>query len=370
MKTDMKKLQITLIVCSLLCAVSILVSTVIISSLAGRLDSQTAYERWSADGTAMAQLSAFISPEAGLTSNAVEHSFTSALDSALVNASISPASEDSRIYAFAYSAEGSVTMSRTGEFGKTLKGGVSARVVACGADYFLFHPQKMLSGWYFSTTDILNDCVVIDNDLAWQFFGSADVVGQMLKINGRECYISGVCENGESGDYAEFYGDVPRIFVPYSFAEELLGSLSVTVVELTSPNPVGGFAMEMFKGALPANEALCEYVENSERFEDEYLRGRLLGTASRGVRTKPVAYPYYENTAIKLQDRAANVYIFKLIPTVLLVLVAAFEIILVYIKRKAIIGAMLARISRFVRDRRQNKRHRAAKINQKGEDLT
>ncbi len=365
----MKKLQLTLAILALICLVSILVSTLVIGAMREKLSSQTVVGRWSADDTAMAQLSAFVSPEAGLRSEAVQRSFTASLDAALVNASISPANEDSRIYAYAYSAEGSVTLSRTGEYGKTLKGGVSATLVACGADYFLFHPQNILSGWYFSTTDILNDCVVIDNDLAWQFFGSPYVVGQMLKINGSECYISGVCENGASGDYSEFYGDVPRIYVPYSFAEELLGEIYVEAVELVAPNPVGGFAMDMFKKALPADEELTEYIENSARFEDEYLRERLLGTASRGVRLKPVSYPYFENTAIKLSDRAAMVYLLKLIPIIILVLIAAFEIILLYVKRGAIFNATFGRIRRIVRDRRQNKRHRAEKNYIEGETI-
>lgn len=370
MKTDMKKLQITVAVTALICCASILVSTLIIGAMSVRLQSQTVSERWSADGTKMAQLSAFVSPEAELSAETLERSFTASLDSALVGASISPANEEARIYAVGYSAEGSVTLSRTGEYGKTLKSGVSATVVACGADYFLFHPLTMLSGWYFSTTDILNDCVIIDNDLAWQFFGSADVVGQMLKINGRECYISGVCESGAAGDYSEFYGDIPRMYVPYSFAEELLGSLPVTVVELVMPDPVGGFAMEMFEDNLSVDEELCEYVENSARFEDEYLRERLLSVASRGVRTKPVAYPYFENTAIKLSDAAANVYIFKLVPIIILILSAALELIILYVKRKAIFGAVRARISRFLRDRRQNKQRKIQKttdINSEGD---
>ncbi len=354
----MKKLQVIFTACAAVCAISVLVSTLIIGSMAVRLDSQTAYKRWAGDGEAVAQLSAFMAKDAGLTSEDMERSFKSAIDSALVRESISPANESARIYALAYSAERRVSLSRIGEYGKTVKSGVSAMAVACGGDYFLFHPLKMLSGHYFSTSDILNDMVVIDNDLAWQFFGSPNVVGKSLIINGRECFISGVSEDGRSGEYSEFYGDVPRVYMSYSFAEEIFGDIYIETAEITLPNPVGGFAEKLFSENLPVDDALCEIKENSARFTDKNLRKRLFGIAERGVRTKPIAYPYFENTAVMLTDAAANVYIFKLVPIIILSIIACAEVIILYIKRRAIFGWAAERIKRRVRDAKQNRKHR------------
>lgn len=360
----MKKLQLTFLIAAALCVLSILASSLAIGAMASKLNSQTAAERWSGDGSSVAQLSAFISPEAGVARSDIERGFTKSVEQELVNASISAADDDARLFAYSYSSEGSATLSRLNEYGRTVKSGVSARVVACGADFFIFHPLKMLSGHYFSTTDILNDFVVIDNDLAWQFFGSSDVVGRTLKINGRDCYISGVCESGRDGEYSEFYGDTPRIYVSYSFAGEILGELPVTTVETVMTAPVGGFAMQIFESALGADKNYTEYIENSARFDDDSLRALLGDYNSRGVRTKPVAYPYWENAAVKLTDAAALVYLFKLVPIVLLALILAAEVVIIYTKRRAIVGAVRDRISTALRNRRQNKR---AKARKKGE---
>ncbi len=365
----MKRFQITAIVTAVLCLVSILISSLIIGAMSRRLLSETAHERWSGDGTAYAQLSAFVSPEAGLTREDVEYSLKDALDRALVDASIAPANESARIFALGFGAEGSGVVSRTGEYGKVIKNGTSAVISACGGDYFLFHPLEMLSGHYFSTTDILNDCVIIDNDLAWQMFGSSDVVGMSVRINGKECFVSGVCESGGDGEYSEFYGDTPRVFVPYSLAEELLGNVPVETVEVTLPSPIGGFAMKMFSENLRVDEELCEFKENSERFTDKYLRDRLLGISDRGVRTKPIAYPYFENTAVKLSDAAAGVYIFKIVPIVILVLILTVEVVILYIKRRVLISAAASAVKRIARDIRQNRRSKKQKNIIKGEDI-
>ncbi len=355
----MKRFQIAAAIIAILCAISFGASALIIGGMAGKLASQTAAQRWAGDDTKLAQISAFISPEEGLRADALERSLPTGIDSGLTEWSIAPANDSARIYAYAYSAEGDVSMMRVGDYGKVVKSGVSARAVACGKDFFLFHPLKLLSGHYFSTTDTLNDYVIIDNDLAWQFFGSADVVGRELVIGSRVVYISGVCESGSDGDYAEFYGEKPRVFLPYSLAEELLGSLPITTVEIVLPDPITNFAMGLFQENLGVSENYVEFIENSARFSDTYLLDLLTNSASRGIRLKPVAYPYWENTAVLLTNAAATVFLFKLLPIVIIALLIAAEIVLLYIMRKKIIRYFGDKLQRAKRSFQQNRRKKS-----------
>ena len=334
----MKKFQITAGILAILCLLTIGISTLVQNRFAGKLTSQQVCERWASDGSRYAQLSAFISPNAGYDAGQAGYSLPTAIDSALVNASISAANDSARLYISAYSAEADVSLSmRSQETGQIAKSGVGAAAMGVGADFFQFHQLKLLSGQYFDPTEeILNEQIIIDNNVAWQFFGSPDVVGKELLVNGRRCFISGVCEVDE--DYARFYGEKGRIFMSYSLLSELNGELPITCVELCMPDPVKGFALDILKQNLGAQEKYVEYVENSARFTDSGLLSRLGSFSERSVRERLVTYPYWENTAVMLVDKAAILYIFKLIPMVLLALLILSELILAYVKRRAIFG--------------------------------
>lgn len=46
----------------------------------------------------------------------------------------------------------------------------------------MFHPLKLITGSYFSGNDLMQDYCIIDQDAAWQLFGSNDVVGMTVYI--------------------------------------------------------------------------------------------------------------------------------------------------------------------------------------------
>ena len=358
----MKKFQITAAILALLSLVSFAVSTLAIGAMAGKLQSQTAAVRWSADGSRTAQVSAYLSPEAEVSADSLARRMPDAIDAGMLEWSLEPARESARLWAWSYSAECDVTIAREGDVGKTVKSGVSARAVACGGDFFLIHPLVMLSGSYLPTGTVLDDWAVIDNDLAWQLFGSPDVVGREIIVSGRRVTVTGVTETGSDGEDAAFYGEKPRIFLPYSLAEAVAGDLPVTAVEAVMPDPVSGFALELFEKAVGAEEHYVEYIENSARFTDAALRKTLASANSRGVRTTPVAFPYWENTAVTLTAAAANVYLAKLLPVILLALLIAAEVVTAYVCRRRIFAYFGDKIARFVRDRRQlREMKRAAK---------
>lgn len=355
----MKKFQITAGILTAVCLIIFAVTAVVQASLGLQLDTQSVCDRWAADGARYAQLSAFISPDAGVDANDIEGSMVQSLDSSYVEASID-ANENARLYAYAYSGETTVTLSKKNqETGMTAKSGVRAAALGVGADFFIFHPIKLLTGSYIDTYDnVLNDTIIIDNDLAWQFFGSPDVVGQQLIVNGRVCYISGVCEPDE--DYAEFYGEYPRLYMSYSLLSKLAGDLSVTCTEVCMPDPVKSFASDIFEKSLGISDEKLEIVENSRRFTSSGLFERLKSFSRRSVRTKLVAYPYWENAAVILADRAAILFIGKLIPIAVIFVLIVIELVIGYRRRKIFLDFIKRKIStgweHFRQDRRRKQR--------------
>lgn len=119
--------------------------------------SQMMAERWSADG-GVAQISCFFSVNAAITEDRIIE-FEHTIDGALTDAAVIQESENpgARLWADAYSADGKITLS-------TDRGTVSADAIGIGGDFFLFHPQKLLYGAYFSGNDLMQDYCVIDED--------------------------------------------------------------------------------------------------------------------------------------------------------------------------------------------------------------
>ncbi len=69
---------------------------------------------------------------------------------------------------------------------------ITARAFGVGGDFFTFHPLKLLSGSYFDGEDLNKDGVVIDENVAWQLFGSNNVAGMYVEINGVQYPVRGV----------------------------------------------------------------------------------------------------------------------------------------------------------------------------------
>lgn len=146
---------------------------------------QTAASRWSSKKNA-SQVSCFFSVGSGITEDQIidfEHTVDSALtDASVVQESVNPGA---RLWADAYSADGSVTISSD-------KGNMTADAIGIGGDFFLFHPVKLLYGSYFSGNDLMQDYCVIDEDAAWQLFGSNNVAGMTVYIGGIPHIVTGV----------------------------------------------------------------------------------------------------------------------------------------------------------------------------------
>ena len=268
--------------------------------------SQTAAERWGGSG-AVSQVSCFFSVGAGITEDRIMD-FEHSIDKALTDASVIQESENpgARLWADAYSADGQVTIS-------TDKASITADAVGIGGDFFLFHPVPLLYGAYFSGNDLLKDYCVIDEDAAWQLFGSSDVAGMVVYIGGIPHVVTGVVER-PSGRLAEAAGlDRTLVYVSYESLEENGKSNGINHYEIVMPNPVSGFAENYIRENLGADEKETEVLENTSRYSFLSRCQLLLEFGTRSMNGKAIIYPYWENIARGYEDILALLTLFELL---------------------------------------------------------
>lgn len=294
-----------------------LVLLIVINHMIAGQDSQQMAKRWSEKDN-VAQVSCFFSVDAEITKDDIlmfEHN----IDSALTDASVLPESENpgARMWADAYSADGRISLSSD-------RATVSADAIGIGGDFFLFHPLKLVSGAYFSGNDLMQDYCVIDEDAAWQLFGSSDVAGMMVYISGVPHIVTGVVER-PAGRLAETAGlEGTLIYVSLGTLEDLGTSYGINHYEIVMPDPVTSFAYNHVKEHLAPDDKTVEVVENSGRFS-LLSRLKLIGQfGTRSMNGKGIIYPYWENMARGYEDILTVLtllqILFLLYPTVLAVI--------------------------------------------------
>lgn len=285
--------------------------------LAVKQDSQMMAKRWSKEGGA-AQISCFLSQGAGFDENSIM-GFEYGLKNALKEASIVPdsANPSARLWAAAYSATGQITLLAD-------RGSATVNAIGVGGDFFLFHPLKMEKGSYFDGNDVNKDYCVVDEETAWQLFGSNDIAGQMITISGIPHIITGVYSR-EVGRFAEAAGlDKPLVFVSYETLSTYGIANEIGCYEVVMPNPVKNYAFNYVLENIGVQETEVEILDNSGRYSFVSLVQSLAEFGTRSMNGKAIIYPYWENIARGYED----VLILLLVLEVLFI---AYPIILIVI---------------------------------------
>ncbi|MCH5275209.1 MAG: ABC transporter permease [Lachnospiraceae bacterium] len=282
-----------------------------------KLDAQNMALRWSEDGD-VSQISCFFSREAEMSENNLIY-FRHALDTALVEASIVVDSENpsARLWVDAYSADGRVTIT-------SRRASVDVSAVGVGGDFFLFHPLKLMAGAYFSGSDLMQDHIVIDEDVAWQLFGSNNVDGQMVTIGGVPHMIAGVIrrEDGRMADAAGLSSSI--VYVSYSTLEQYGTNYGLNTYEIVMPNPVTGYAKSYVMENIGVTGNEVEIVENTTRYSLLSRFKLLMQFGTRSMNSKAIIYPYWENMARGYEDILTLLLVltllFLLYPTILIII--------------------------------------------------
>ena len=327
---NLTKRQIVLAITAAVSLMIFLILTIISVSLRKGLDTQNMAGRWSEDG-GVSQVSCFFSQNAAVDENTIK-SFEHSLDAALQEASIVSDSPNAgaRLWADAYSATGKLTL-------VSKRGQTEVNAVGAGGDFFLFHRLQLVSGSYFAGSDLMQDKIIVDEDIAWQLFGSNDIVGQQVTIDGIPHLICGVIKR-DSGRLNDFAGNgSSTVYVSYDTLQKNLSkrgqNAHINHFEVVMPNPVKDFAVGIVKERIGVAENEMELVENTSRFGLLPLLQIVSDFGMRSMNGKAIIYPYWENIARGYEDILALILVFRMLFLLYPVVIAVIYIIFLWRNR-------------------------------------
>ncbi|MCR5624794.1 MAG: ABC transporter permease [Lachnospiraceae bacterium] len=233
------------------------------------------------------------------------------------------------------------------------------KAMLVGADFFIIHPIPLVSGTYFTENDPDKFRVIIDENLAWNLFGSPDICGKELIISGHIYTIAGVVESGYTNFSKIAMGTANRMYLPYqsyvNYSKSSSGDMTskstssdtnasvaqdagsdadvspenfpITCYEVVMPDPVKNFALNIVKKAMNISTDNSEATKDSEvlNFEgievvditSRYGFLTLLSNAKnfyyRAMKTNAIIYPYWENEARMVEYNASIFYLLLVI---------------------------------------------------------
>lgn len=309
MKKMRNNLSLKSIILAIACVISLVLFGVLIllsNWLIGKQETQQAAQRWSAKKDA-AQISCFFSVNASVTRDKIDE-FSHSIDSALEEASIVSESPNgnARLWADAYSASGKITL-------QSNIASTTVDAIGIGGDFFLFHPVKLVNGSYFSGNDIMQDYCILDELTAWKLFGSNNIAGQVIEINGVAHVITGVVEHSDSKLYKAAGLDEAMVYVSYDTLSKYGICNGINHYEIVMPNPVSSYALNYVTEHIGVSENDVEIVENSKRYSVLNRIKQISRFTTRAMNGKAIIYPYWENVARAYEDILAIIMFFILL---------------------------------------------------------
>lgn len=300
----------------IICITALLILVLYTKALSDRLYDQQAHKRWSDDGGA-AQISCFYPVTMEELDDYYFLNLEHNLEQSLKDASIQASSQNGKIFADALSVTGTIDM-------KSDYGTATIKAVGVMNDFFLFHPVELLDGNYIGGDMLMQDGVIIDEDAAWQLFGSSDIVGMKVMIAGVPHYIAGVAKRAD-GHFEEAAGLSKSVcYVSLSTLKQYGIIDAGYTYEIIMPNPVNDFAMKAVNDALKDEDKKIDVIENSKRYQFYPLLIDLKDFGIRSMSRKGIVYPYWENIARGYEDLFARLLLIKIIltfiPSILLII--------------------------------------------------
>ena len=275
--------------------------TIFINVTVGKLYDQTCADRWSDEGD-FAQLTCFM-PVGEMPDEYFFLNIAHTIEEKYKEQSIEAPAEG-RLFVDAYSVEGNLNLS-------TDNGSVTLHTIGVTDDFFLFHPVSMIGGSYFNDDMLMKDGILMDEDAAWQLYGSNDVVGMPVYVGGVPLYIRGVVDRSE-GHLEEAAGLEKSVGYVSMETINAYGEIqSGCTYEAIMPNPVEGFANKIFTEAIGDSDNKNIIIENSERFSGSNLWKTAKEFGVRSMTRKNIVFPYWENVARGYEDYLSVVYVVK-----------------------------------------------------------
>lgn len=342
-KSVFTKKRVIILAVNLVCLTLSMIFSIVSDIQINGLTSQNGAEKWQNQNKDIdyTQISCFFSDDSGMTENSVD-AIRNAIETAMTSASVK-SDETSRLWIDTYTS----TVGKY-EVSGTKRGSAQTEIIAVTSDFFLIHDFDFVNGSYFHEEELSENGVVIDNSLAWQIFGSDDVIGMTVEINSVSFYVAGVVDIPRCDAEKKTYGNLPRAYITYNSAEKIgAESLHVECYEVVMPNPVKNYAYNAINDFVSTQyENTSHTVENTTRFSLSNNFRRLKELSDTAIIDNSVSFTWWENSArvteIKVSLNLFAIIIFLIVPiiTLIILLIKTFR----FVKSKHILKCIFNKI--------------------------
>lgn len=269
----------------------------------GLYDQQMA-ERWAKEG-GFSQISAFFA-EGAVEDVDYFQGINLSVDKALQEATIVTENENARLWISAVSRRGEAILS-------SQRATLETEVIGVTGEFFQFHPQKIVTGSLFSEDSMMQDGIVIDEETAWQLFGSSDVAGMQVMIGQVPHFITGVIDRpkGRMNEAAGLKKSV--CYLSMDSLENYGSATGGFTYELVMPNPIKGFALSSMQKIFGVENEEVVVLENSTRYRWISLLNVVKNFGIRSMSVQGIVYPYWENLARGYEDILACTLLMKVV---------------------------------------------------------
>ena len=294
-KTRDKKKGLFWQICCLVLALAALGCFAAVMILGRLLPSQQAAKRWQGQGdTSYGQVTCLLPVDEKIDLNEIYKFRYAILDQ--LRADGFEADTDTRLFRDAWSTGGKLRVS-------SALGHGDVSVTAVGGHFFDFHPLRLYSGSYISEEDLMKDQVLLDEETAWLLFGSTELQGMQMEIEGQPFVVAGVIQREQDFASKRAYTAGRGIYMSYDAYVRLTEEDGADCYELVLAEPVKDHTVSFVREKFPIGQG--EIVDNAERFGFWALLKTVGKFGSRSMQTQGVIYPYWENAARSVEDWSA-----------------------------------------------------------------
>lgn len=259
---------------------------------------------WSLDGDS-SHIGVYISSEKKFSVTDIMK-FRDSLSKKLEESNVNVGENGNNTWTDGYCAKAQVKLSRDNTESNITAYGV-------GSDFFIFHPFDLVDGSYFTEENVARDLVLLDEDTAWRFFGSTNIAGMEIEINGKKHIVSGVIKRDDAMFEKATGYSKPAIYMSYESLSTLEEGVAITSYEIVMPNLTKDYAKKIVKETIDIDSSKCEIVEYTDRYTTASLINVIKDFGKRSMQTKSVIYPYWENEARGIEDICAAITFLMLV---------------------------------------------------------
>ncbi len=220
---------------------------------------------------------------------------------------------------------------------------LNMNALGVNSSFFSFHPLELIDGNYLYNDSLNIYSAVIDEEAAWNIFFSLNVAGMRFYIGEVEFYVQGVIKKDDIAEARSVYPDKPIVYLDYRAMNELFPDIPTLCYEAVIPESHNNYAKNLLLGYYNADSfqeensaenLFCEIIDNTKRLSFSSSVENMLHYAHNGVVTRPIIYPYWENSVRVLINKLNVIIFIILLLAAYILFVSAAWIIKKYKNRK------------------------------------